>query len=73
MYLRKTDAGGFDCDPAIFLTDHAGILRAEYRTGTPRASTISGDIDRILTEASDGSVGGMLYNAAHSLSLPCGG
>ena len=67
-----TLAGGTVHDPAVFLTDHAGILRAEYRTGNPRSSTIAADIDRILNEANSGAVGGLLYNAAHSLSLSCG-
>lgn len=73
VYVARTADGGFVHDPAVFLTDHAGFLRAEYRTGTPRANTIAEDIDRVLTEARAGRVGGLLYNAAHSLSLSCGG
>jgi cytochrome oxidase Cu insertion factor (SCO1/SenC/PrrC family) len=68
----SASAAGVVHDPGIFLTDHAGFLRAEYRSGTPPAETIAADIDRILNEASAGAVGGLLYNAAHSLSLSCG-
>lgn len=71
VYLAKTTAGTVH-DPGVFLTDHAGFLRAEYRTGTPPAETIAADINRILAEANAGSVGGLFYNAAHSLSLSCG-
>ncbi|MEZ4572271.1 MAG: SCO family protein [Thermomicrobiales bacterium] len=73
VYLAKRGDGALVHDPAVFLTDHAGFLRAEYRTGSPRAATISEDIDRVLAEANAGKVGGILYNAAHSLSLSCGG
>jgi hypothetical protein len=48
------------------------MLRAEYRTANPRASTLAADIERILNEARAGAVGGLLYTAAHSLSLSCG-
>jgi hypothetical protein len=48
-------------------------MRAEYRSEVPRANVIGGDIERILDEAGAGSVGGLFYSAAHSLSLSCGG
>lgn len=72
VYLANSADGSFVHDPGVFLTDHAGFLRAEYRTGNPRAGTIAGDIGRVLNEATAGSVGGLLYDAAHSLSLTCG-
>lgn len=72
VYLAKSADGGMVHDPGVFLTDHAGFLRAEYRTENPRAGTIASDIERILNEAGSGSVGGLLYDAAHSLSLTCG-
>ena len=72
VYLATSAAGDVVHDPGVFLTDHAGFLRAEYRLGAPPAETMAADIDRILNEASAGSVGGLLYNAAHSLSLSCG-
>ncbi len=72
VYLAKSADGAMVHDPGVFLTDHAGFLRAEYRTGNPRADTIADDIDRIMTEATAGAVGGLLYDAAHSLSLSCG-
>ena len=72
VYLAESASGDVVHDPGVFLADHAGFLRAEYRLGAPPADTIAADIDRILTEASAGAVGGLLYNAAHSLSLSCG-
>jgi cytochrome oxidase Cu insertion factor (SCO1/SenC/PrrC family) len=73
VYLAKSANGETLHDPGVFLTDHAGFLRAEYRTGNPRPSTIAADIERIVNEANAGAIGGLFYNAAHSLSLSCGG
>lgn len=73
VYMTTDQNGEIHHDSGIFLTDHAGFLRAEYRTGTPGPSTIAGDIERVVNEAKAGAVGGLFYNAAHSLSLSCGG
>lgn len=71
VYVGTGSDGKVEHDPGIFLTDHAGFLRAEYRTGNPGGSAIAGDIGRVVDEANAGAVGGLLYNAAHSLSLSC--
>ncbi len=73
VYLVTSPTGEMAHDPGVFLTDHAGFLRAEYRTESPRPSTISSDIERVFNEANAGAIGGLFYNAAHSLSLSCGG
>ena len=72
VYFERSPDGVVTHGPGIFLTDHVGILRAEYRTGVPARLVVAGDIERIQTEATAGKVGGLLYNAAHSLSLSCG-
>lgn len=73
VQLDGGSGGQVAVDPAVFLADHAGFLRAEYRTSTPQVDVIHADIERILDEAGAGGVGGLFYNAAHSLSLSCGG
>jgi hypothetical protein len=71
--FERASSGATSHDPAVFLSDHAGFMRAEYRGDAPRANVIGGDVERILDEANAGSVGGLFYSAAHSLSLSCGG
>lgn len=72
VYLGRADDGSVTHGPGVFLVDHAGFLRAEYRTGTPSPSLVADDIGRIRVEANAGSVRGLFYDAAHALSLSCG-
>ncbi len=72
VYLGRDDNGQVRYDPGVFLTDQAGFLRAEYRNGVPAVNVIQEDIGRVIAEANAGTVGGLFYNAAHSLSLTCG-
>lgn len=66
LYFNKSDDGRIVFDPGFMLVDGIGILRAEYRTGTPKAERIVSDIELIVKEVnnSDGA-NKVAYEAAH--------
>ncbi len=51
LYYADRPGGGITLDPAFFLVDGAGLLRAEYRTATPDVAVILRDIKLIAQEA----------------------
>ncbi len=53
-------------DPRYVLVDHLGIMRAEYRTGTPDPALIARDVNLLLKEAANSNgVVRLGYEAAH--------
>ena len=66
MYYGPSDDGGFDYDPAMMLVDGWGILRAEYRTPTPKLETVVRDVRLLIDEAENSEgVARYAYEAAH--------
>ncbi len=66
VYYGPNDAGGFDYDPAMMLVDGWGILRAEYRTPTPKLETVLRDVRLLMEEAENSEgVARYAYEAAH--------
>lgn len=66
VYYGANAEGAFDYDPAMMLIDGWGILRATYRTPTPKLETVLRDI-ALLTEEAENSEGvaRYAYEAAH--------
>ncbi len=66
VYYGPNASGSFDYDPAMMLIDGWGIVRAEYRTPTPKLETVQRDV-RLLIEEAQNSVGAAryAYEAAH--------
>ena len=66
VYYGTNEEGSFDYDPAMVLIDGWGILRAEYRTPTPKIETVLRDV-RLLVEEAQNSTGvaRYAYEAAH--------
>ena len=66
IYYQPDDGGGYTYDPAIVLVDGNGIIRAEYKGGTPDPAEVTRDLDLLVTEIrnSDGP-GSLVYEAAH--------
>lgn len=61
-----TPAGRVSFDPRYVLVDHLGIMRAEYRSGTPDPALIARDVNLLLEEAANSSgVVRLGYEAAH--------
>ncbi len=53
-------------DPRYVLVDHLGIMRAEYRTGTPDPALVARDVNLLLEEAANSNgVVRLGYEAAH--------
>jgi protein SCO1 len=66
VYYADRPGGGITLDPAFFLVDGAGLLRAEYRTATPDVAVILRDIKLIAQEALNSTGATRLaYEAAH--------
>ena len=69
VYYKTRDDGRLQLDPAFFLVDGSGVVRAEYLTDTPDVDIILRDIG-LLTAEVDNSEGiyGLAYEAAHLFS-----
>ena len=66
LYYAPQADGSFTFDPAFFLVDGWGILRAEYRTAEPGIDRILRDIGLITSEVQKSTGAGKLaYEAAH--------
>lgn len=66
VYYAPDDAGGFVFDPAVVLVDGLGIVRAEYRVGTPDADDLLRDLRLVTKEARvEDGLGRLAYEAAH--------
>lgn len=64
-YAHRAD-GSFTFDPAFFLVDGWGILRAEYRTAEPGIDRIMRDMALIASEVRNSTgAGKVAYEAAH--------
>lgn len=66
VYYGPNEEGLLDYDPAMMLIDGWGIVRAEYRTPTPKLATVLRDI-ALLTDEAKNSQGAAryAYEAAH--------
>lgn len=66
FYFNKQDDGDLIFDSGFVLVDGDGILRAEYRTGSPKSDRIMSDIELIIEEVQH-STGAKkaAYEAAH--------
>lgn len=69
VYYKAQEDGRFKLDPAFFLVDGSGLIRAEYRTATPDIEIIMRDIGLLAAEV-DHSEGiyRFAYEAAHLFS-----
>jgi protein SCO1 len=69
VYYKEAEEGGFKLDPAFFLVDGSGIIRAEYRSATPDINIIMRDFGFLAAEVehSEG-VYRFAYEAAHLFS-----
>ena len=66
VYYGANDEGSFDYDPTMVLIDGWGIVRAEYRTPTPKLTTVLRDIALLTDEAENSQgVARYAYEAAH--------
>jgi protein SCO1 len=65
VYYAADAAGRVAFEPATFLVDEHGIVRAEYRTASPDPARIGRDLDLVLREASSRGVARAAYAAAH--------
>jgi protein SCO1/2 len=66
VYYTRNDVGGFRLDPAFFLVDGWGILRAEYRYRNPRPELVLRDIELVVREARAATgMTRLAYEAAH--------
>jgi protein SCO1 len=64
-YYTTDRDGRVEFEPATFLVDERGMVRAEYRTGSPDPARIGRDLDLIIREASSRGTARALYAAAH--------
>jgi protein SCO1 len=63
-YAAEED--GFAFDPAVIIVDGLGIVRAEYRVGTPEADDLLADLRLVTKEARvEGGLSRLAYEAAH--------
>jgi protein SCO1/2 len=69
VYYQAQEDGRFKLDPAFFLVDGNGVIRAEYRTDTPDLDVIMRDFGLLAAEV-DHSEGiyRFAYEAAHLFS-----
>ncbi|WP_420643144.1 SCO family protein [Candidatus Leptofilum sp.] len=69
VYYKAQEDGRFKMDPAFFLVDGNGVIRAEYRTDTPDIEIIMRDFGLLAAEV-DHSEGiyRFAYEAAHLFS-----
>lgn len=66
VFYEERDDGGFQFDPAFFLVDGWGILRAEYRYGIPGVDGLLRDIGLVVKEARAATgTARLAYEAAH--------
>lgn len=65
VYYAADAAGRVAFEPATFLVDERGIVRAEYRTASPDPSRVVRDLDLVLREASSRGAARAAYAAAH--------
>ncbi|WP_423225161.1 SCO family protein [Candidatus Amarolinea aalborgensis] len=66
LYYAPQADGSFSFDPAFFLVDGWGILRAEYRTAEPGIDRIMRDMALIASEVQNSTgAGKVAYEAAH--------
>jgi protein SCO1 len=63
VYYTEDPSGRIAFEPATFLVDERGIVRAEYRT--PNPARIGRDLDLVLREASTQGAARAAYAAAH--------
>jgi protein SCO1/2 len=69
VFYKAQDDGRYKLDPAFFLVDGSGLIRAEYRTGAPDIDLILRDFGLLAAEV-DHSEGlyRFAYEAAHLFS-----
>lgn len=66
VYYEPDGEGGYRFDPALFLVDGWGILRAEYKYRIPNADRILRDLGLVVQESRAASgIGRLAFEAAH--------
>lgn len=65
VYYATDPSGRVAFEPATFLVDERGIVRASYRTASPDPGRIARDLDLVLREASSRGAVRAAYAAAH--------
>lgn len=66
VYYGPDDEGGYRLDPALFVVDGWGILRAEYRYRIPKPDRLLRDVGLVVREARAATgIGRLAYEAAH--------
>ena len=69
VYYTAQEDGRFKLDPAFFLVDGSGIMRAEYLSGEPDIDIIMRDIGLLTAEVENSEgIYGFAYEAAHLFS-----
>lgn len=66
VYYGPDGEGGYRLDPALFIVDGWGILRAEYRYRLPKPDRLLRDVGLVVQEARAATgIGRLAYEAAH--------
>lgn len=66
VYYGPDGEGGYRLNPALFIVDGWGILRAEYRYRIPKPDRLLRDVGLVVREARAATgIGRLAYEAAH--------
>ena len=66
LYYEQKDNNVFEFAPMTALVDGNGILRAQYKRGTPDVDFIQRDLKLMIDEVQNSAgAGGLVYEAAH--------
>ncbi|MBK8901279.1 MAG: SCO family protein [Anaerolineaceae bacterium] len=69
VYYQEAENGDFKLDPALFLVDGSGVIRAEYRSDTPDIDIIMRDFGLLAAEVENSEgIYRFAYEAAHLFS-----
>jgi len=69
VFYKEMDDGSFELDPAFFLVDGSGVIRAEYRSETPDIDIIMRDFGLLAAEVENSEgIYRFAYEAAHLFS-----
>lgn len=69
VFYKEMGDGTFKLDPAFFLVDGSGVIRAEYRSATPDVNIIMRDFGLLAAEVQNSEgIYRFAYEAAHLFS-----
>jgi protein SCO1/2 len=69
VFYKEMEDGSFKLDPAFFLVDGSGVIRAEYRSATPDLDIIMRDFGLLAAEVQNSEgIYRFAYEAAHLFS-----